>query len=451
MKKIRYSLIFALITAFALIGCSRATSIQKITTTRGNYNIGFSGEYSREIIMKETNDGFVVKNSTGDTVIDATYVESDMLTVPDTYKIETINDRDYMTYKDTAGYYEYCTYLGDVGADIGLVFVTDDEAEMQYVKLSGKPIEGASSDPRDYFTNILEIGEGNGYTVYTTVEPGSEEDHNRFYFANGKSFVSKYAWTEKDTTLNNVYFINDYTSIECIIATGDKEEITEILSETVDEDVTPMITINKEGRYLQGIKDDMIWLVFMTDGTDGNVYVISILTTDADNAVQTAFDFTDELLASDFTVANKRGEGSVIEVDPEPTGSVTPYEGNEGLAENGYWKDPASFECSYECEFFKSYTNDDYSITFYYEVDDIYKKVKTGEDKYLYGDPSYKLRTTDITIGNTQYWMLESEKNNIYTYYGIDKDDKKFFRLSSSIGEKLTDSELESVLNSFLK
>lgn len=453
MKK-RNILLLCLVFVLVLAGCSKAASIQTMKTTVGNYKLGFKGEHKREVELKEDGSGFYVKNSNGDRVIDATYVYGDMIEGEFEITHNTINDTVYIVIEDETGL-NYLTYLGQYGADIGVCFTVDNEEEMNYVYLSGKNIEGAVTNVDNYFTKIVEVNDS-ASGLSTEEKPESEanlaSDSNTYTFPNGKSFVSSIEHDEMSAVENeNQYLVGDTIMVSFISSSLDVDACSTTLAENIKENSgrTPAVTINKEGHYITGVYDDMLVLMFITEGKDGGTYVINYQTIDADTATDNMYSFVDDLLASGITKVTSRvkyeegetGEG-LINVEPDKKDSAS------GSTTD---KLPNGYKITYDCEYFTSYSNDKYEITIYGEVEEDIAKLKNGGKSIILSEEDYNILTNEFTVNNQKVWVCEAETKDmdIYTYYAI-AENGLYLRFSEMGGYELSNEKIVSLLSLWL-
>lgn len=121
------------------------------------------GDYGSMMVYVDTTDGhsfevvkdsaeFIIKNSDGNTVIHAYFMDKEAYAVmtAESDEIRTVNGRDFVYSKDQS-YYHMFSYMADCGLDLGMVLESDtDETVFRQVAFRGDALDGASSDVYTY-------------------------------------------------------------------------------------------------------------------------------------------------------------------------------------------------------------------------------------------------------------------------------------------------------------
>lgn len=154
MKK-KITLITILILIMTVLG-GCAVKMYTMETYNGEYWLMLSGEEKRVVKDKTDGTGYYIQDNNGNTKLNVFYVNPEDVEIPADYQTVWNRKRKYIYYTED-GYYVYCSYLADIGADIGIVILTKDKEEMKYFGIKGTSLQGASKDPTKYFTNVSSI------------------------------------------------------------------------------------------------------------------------------------------------------------------------------------------------------------------------------------------------------------------------------------------------------
>ncbi len=286
------------------------------------------------------------------------------------------------------------------------------------------------------------MGFDNGY-VFDLSEVRIEE-HEGFYFK-----------IEGSESVIETVVTKDFTASEAAQTMADN------LKASSGE--TPVLDYHDEGVYITGIYNDEFMLCFLADGEDGT-YIMSMRTVDADNSIKIFNSVISDFLAGGATDSSLRTEyGQAVDGnsqpvtdnattenekksgdgDTEPAVDATPRQGT-------YYNAPKGYECTYSCEFFENYGNDEYEFQFNFLCDDELIEFANGKnDTYL----DYKI-TKIGEVNSSSGKVIIGERTNgeeYYRYHAVSTDGTVNIEFNSYYSEKLDKSTCEKLVKSVLK
>lgn len=493
------------VLALTLSGCSFSmhASIREIKSEAGDYKIKFAGEEERDIEDRRDGDINVVDGD-GETVAnlvfwDSTLADYEQDIVEGVYETVEINDREYYhgtLDEEIPGYVSsnyYLSYLGDVGCDAAQVIFAP-ESEMEYIGFSGKKVKDGKDPLEEYDFNLSggKKTDSKDETKDETKEETTEEDEEETKketksHSSGDSTVVEFPNGVK-LTLDGLSLTEeeDETLIEgsnyAVEYSGDGGKYAFMYAaEFMDEeDINTFVQalgVNSSSDYDEEVTDTGTFLfvddtifgsvafycsentygtyVFMFAG-DRNVDYKDLMhdladqLVDQDSLIKTDqnFSFNIDEIAEDDT------EYETEEETEEETYSYS-YSEDEPVGEK-YWIDPVGWEISYDCEFFTTYSNDDYYVQWNYEAEDYIVDYLSGEDDtFLYADDNDIVDTFDLKVYGETFHVISYESVDddfsFCHYYILSDDGKKCAEFEGNTGGELANSEISGIIEVFLQ
>lgn len=258
------------------------------------------------------------------------------------------------------------------------------------------------------------------------------EEHQDFYFKiSGSESVIETATT------------NDFTASEAAQTMADN------LKASSGE--TPVMDYHDEGVYITGLYNDEIMLCFLADGPE-TTYIMSMRTVDTENSIKIFNSVISDFLAGGATDSSLRteygqavdGDSNPVETDnAEPEAIATPKEGT-------YYNAPKGYECTYTCDFFENYCNDEYEYQFNLSTDDDLLDFAKGKADIYLDQKITKITEVDSSYGK----VVIGERTNgdgYYRYHAVSADGTVNIEFNSYYSEQIDKSTCEKLVKDVLK
>ncbi len=486
MKKILL-MITALMTALTLAGCSWSVGTKNEAPdydelfTRGNgtdkssmvgYNIDLKEHGSVKLYIdttfghkfrldSETNI-FTVSDKDGNDVVSGIFAEDenyDMYSASYPEKeLTDINGREFaVAYDENAAKYAAFTYLSDCGADIGCIISSESTDNYKYIAFLSNGTAPAQtradiSEPTETTPSEADFSETETQVSEITV---SAVEECQLVFPNGNGFnCDTYDFAKADNggqTGANLYSITANSTEYLMELSSRKQtdyiEIADALAESIkaESDITPTVDIHSEGAYITGVYKGLLTLIFTADGADGVTYIMSLYTTDTDNAADLFNTVIDSFLSSGITSADTRTEyGEAV--------TTTSDNGSYAVAEDGFpeFTIPDGYEIIYDGEYNKSYMSSSISMSLKSSPDEEYSRFLNGETKTYFD--IYQMTELGAFTSEKYGEIIISEgvADNVYTYFAADRNGIINMQFSDYVSNRLTLDECSEIIKSFI-
>lgn len=289
-------------------------------------------------------------------------------------------------------------------------------------------------------------------TDVDTTDDVKEADPNEIVFTNGKSFVlTKY---EVEGMSGPNYKLKDTQSFLEPVSTTDisVSDAASTMADNMkaDSGEAAVIDVHDEGTYITGLFQDNFDLVFLAEGDDGTTYILNLLTSDTENAIDIMNSVISDFLASDITSATGRtAYGEPVDEENDADGANTSDAGatsaggedasaNAAVFDKSY-KVPSGYDCEYTCEFFDTYGNGDYTYKFMYEVDTFITDIANGKtDKYLDYDAKV-IDTFESASGTVS--IVQTGETDYNIYIAVTKDGSIGVELRNDLGKEISNAK----------
>lgn len=208
----------------------------------------------------------------------------------------------------------------------------------------------------------------------------------------------------------------------------------------------PVVDYHSEGIYITGLYEKQIMLCFLADGANGT-YIMSMRTVDTENSIDIFNSVISDFLAGGATDASVRTEYG----QPVESGNVEGTENEELTPNEGtYYNIPEGYKCTYTCEFFDIFENDDYEYQFNFTEDDDLTAFANGKSDTYIDQKITKI--AEVNSANGKVVIGERvDDSGYYRYHAVNADGTVNIYLTTNFGEQIDKSTCEKLFKDVLK